>query len=234
MSLNKKIKQLTQKTKDLCCGYTRSNLSIHLFSRIPIILLFICGLYYQLNDIWICLNSQAYDLSDDQKTMTRNGYQYSKYYRIFGNNLINTYKENNIIARWTIQVNQNSAFNPQQFGFFMGIIHQSKLDYTRKNEFHAINKYEQYIYHQPRTKFVKDYEFNNKGSNTKCIKARDIIIIELHVYNDNANVIFYKNNVLKFKTQVSSHAHFRLFASFGHTNSCLNISILGYEEYKIK
>ena len=219
--------KLTQKTKDLCIGYVRSNFE-SLFCTIPHILLLICALYFQLEDTWITHRPEAFDISDDKKRMTRNEYKYCNYYRIFGTKTINTNIQKNFIFRWTLQIDtKNIPKEIYHWGYFIGLIDQCTLDESRHHQLHAINNCGAYIYHYPGSLYVRDSPI--KFRVIDYIKAKDIIIIELHVGAVN-EVIFYKNNELKYKILIKHGSNFRLFGSFRDIYTTATVTILGYEE----
>ena len=110
MSSLKKIKSIDQKTKDLIFGYIReSNESIS-YTTIPMMINYICLLYYHLTDRFTkcgvgmeITSSNSNDSNKNDVVQLHNG-NFDDWRNIHGNIIINPRDNPNLIATWVIKM----------------------------------------------------------------------------------------------------------------------------------
>ena len=212
MSVSNKVKKLTNDNKHLAHGYIRNITSSYEFN-IPKMLILLIAIYYQVNDEWIY--ALGYDLDKDNTKAIRNGHRQGIYSRIYGQQLMNSKLNNNIIYTWLISVNNHSKYD-----YFIGVIDQELYDqgtFLVNGISHIFNSL-CYV-----TDELSPSESPDDNHSIIATKIQDTIVIKLVYYTHHGYIKIWKNEKLDVDICIKKCDRYTLFASFAYPGSTITI-----------
>ena len=170
--MGKQTKSLTDKTQKLSWGYVRSNASQWMWSKFALYLLYIVGVYFELDDKWN--DRLCYSFSNNMLTARRNHCMFGRYYRTYGDQLVNTCQEGKIIARWRVQLNSLPDINSAETEcrWFIGIVDAGHWDNQWNHPFYASTQCSRLM-----NRKVWRGEVSTSNTTKSYLKPNDIIVL---------------------------------------------------------